>query len=164
MKPILLKARSHMYRHWRKRRSGNVWAMLSELALAKPRFFRFNDHTFQRHQSAAAPGYAGRPVLRCARQALSDGQSRPPSRKKSILVDELVKARSAVRSAKLACDQVEEAAAHCAVDTVKRELGERGAVWWTDGAPDFNRHKVTDTPYARWFSGSRAARRREEGP
>src|SRR5450631_4523005 len=82
MKPILLKARSHMYRHWRKRCSGNVWATLSELALAKPRLFRFNDHTFQRRQSAAAPGYAGRPVLRCARQALSDGQSRPPSRKK----------------------------------------------------------------------------------
>jgi hypothetical protein len=86
-----------------------------------------------------------------------------PLAKKSILVDELVKARSAVRSAKLACDQVEEAAAHCAVDTVKRELGERGAVWWTDGAPDFNRHKVTNTPYAKWFSGLRAARRREEG-
>ena len=87
-----------------------------------------------------------------------------PLAKKSILVDELAKARSAVRSAKLACDQVEEAAAHCAVDTVKRELGERGAVWWTDGAPDFNRHKVTNTPYAKWFSGLRAARRREEGP
>jgi hypothetical protein len=75
-----------------------------------------------------------------------------------------LKARSAVRSAKLACDQVVEAAAHCAVDIVKRELGERGAVWWTDGAPDFNRHKVTNTPYAKWFSGLRAARRREEGP
>jgi hypothetical protein len=37
MKPILPKARSHMYRHWRKRCSGNVWATLSELALAKPR-------------------------------------------------------------------------------------------------------------------------------
>src|SRR5450755_1127311 len=72
MKPILLKARSHMYRHWRKRCSGNVWATLSELSLAKPRLFRFNAHTFQRRQSTAAPGYAGRPVLRCARQALSD--------------------------------------------------------------------------------------------
>jgi hypothetical protein len=39
-----------------------------------------------------------------------------PLAKKSILVDELAKARSAVRSAKLACDHIEEAAAHCAVD------------------------------------------------
>jgi hypothetical protein len=51
-----------------------------------------------------------------------------PLAKKSILVDELAKARSAVRSARLACDQVKEAAAHCAVDIVTREPGERGAV------------------------------------
>ena len=26
------------------------------------------------------------------------------------------------------------------VDTAKIALGERGPVWWTDGAPDVNRH------------------------
>jgi hypothetical protein len=32
-------------------------------------------------------------------------------------------------------------------------LGERGPVWWTDGAPDFNRKLVVNTPYADWYAG-----------
>ena len=32
--------------------------------------------------------------------------------------------------------------------------GERGAVWWTDGAPDLNRHKVAGSPYAEWWARS----------
>lgn len=55
-----------------------------------------------------------------------------------------------------------EAAAHRAVDFIKRELGERGPVWWTDGTPDLNRHVVKNTPYAKWYSGLRASRRRGE--
>jgi hypothetical protein len=85
-----------------------------------------------------------------------------PAAKKAALVSELMKARSAVRSAKLAGDQAAEAAAHRAVDVVKRELGERGPVWWTDGTPDLHRHPVKNTPYAKWYSGLRASRRRGE--
>lgn len=43
------------------------------------------------------------------------------------------------------------ARARAAVDRAKVALGERGAVWWTDGAPDYNRHLVKNTPYAAWF-------------
>jgi hypothetical protein len=25
-------------------------------------------------------------------------------------------------------------------------------VWWKDGAPDLNRHKVKDSPYAQWYA------------
>jgi hypothetical protein len=82
--------------------------------------------------------------------------------KKSMLVSELMKARSAVRLAKLAGDQGEEAAAHRAVDAVKQELGERGPVWWSDRTPDLNRQSVKNTPYAKWYSGLRASRRRGE--
>jgi hypothetical protein len=82
--------------------------------------------------------------------------------KASALIGELMKARSAVRSAKLAGSPIEEAAAHRAFDLVKRELGERGAVWWTDGAPDLNRQAVKNTSYAKWYSGLRASRRRGE--
>jgi hypothetical protein len=39
------------------------------------------------------------------------------------------------------------------VDEVKHQLGERGPVWWTDGAPDWNRHMAVNTPYADWFVG-----------
>lgn len=38
------------------------------------------------------------------------------------------------------------------VDEAKIALGERGKPWWTDGAPDWNRHMVRNTPYAEWFN------------
>ncbi|WP_294044872.1 hypothetical protein [Sphingomonas sp.] len=44
-----------------------------------------------------------------------------------------------------------EAAAHVAVNDAKVALGERGAVWWDDGAPDYNRHLARTTPYAGWY-------------
>jgi hypothetical protein len=31
-------------------------------------------------------------------------------------------------------------------DAAKVALGERGPVWWDDGAPGFNRHLVRTTP------------------
>jgi hypothetical protein len=82
--------------------------------------------------------------------------------KKAALVNELMRARGAVQSAKLAGRQIEEAAAHRAVDVVKRALGERGPVWWSDGTPDLNRQPVKNTTYAKWYSGLRASRRRGE--
>jgi hypothetical protein len=39
------------------------------------------------------------------------------------------------------------------VNAAKIALGERGPVWWDDGAPDFNRYLVKNTPYADWYSG-----------
>jgi hypothetical protein len=38
------------------------------------------------------------------------------------------------------------------VNAAKVALGERGPVWWTDEAPDFNRRKVANTPYAEWWA------------
>ena len=45
-----------------------------------------------------------------------------------------------------------EAAAHAAVNGAKKALGERGPVWWHDGAPDLNRHMARTTPYAAWYA------------
>ncbi len=45
-----------------------------------------------------------------------------------------------------------ESAAHDAVHQAKLALGERGPVWWADGAGDFNRHMARNTPYAEWFA------------
>ena len=67
------------------------------------------------------------------------------------LVKQLMSARRSVRTARLAGDADAEAAAHAAVDAAKRGLGERGPVWWNDGAPDLNRRMARDTPYADWF-------------
>jgi hypothetical protein len=73
---------------------------------------------------------------------------------RQLLVDQLMAARRGVRSARQAGDVAAEAMAHAAVDLAKRALGERGLVWWTDGAPDFNRHMARTTPYAAWFAST----------
>ncbi|KKB78401.1 hypothetical protein VW35_11200 [Devosia soli] len=69
------------------------------------------------------------------------------------LVKSLMEARRQVRSK----DPQLRADARAAVDAAKRGLGERGPVWWTDGAPDYNRKLARNTPYADWF----AAREKE---
>ncbi len=72
----------------------------------------------------------------------------PPERLMS-LVSELMSARRAVRQA--GADEGRLRHARDAVNAAKIALGERGPVWWSDGAPDFNRHLVTSTPYADWY-------------
>ena len=67
-------------------------------------------------------------------------------------VAELMRARSAVRTARRNGDDQALAAAGQAVDKAKIALGERGPVWWTDGAPDLNRHMARTTVYADWFA------------
>lgn len=66
------------------------------------------------------------------------------------LLSDLGRARAAVKAARLAGESLAEAGA--AVDRAKIALGERGPVWWTDGAPDFNRRLAKNTPYADWFA------------
>ena len=61
-------------------------------------------------------------------------------------------ARRAVAAARRSADHAAEDAAHRAVDAAKVALGERGPVWWTDGAPDLNRHMARTTPYAGWYA------------
>jgi hypothetical protein len=68
------------------------------------------------------------------------------------LVDELMAARRAVGAAKRAGDADALQAARAAVDAAKVSLGERGPVWWSDGAPDLNRRMAKNTPYADWFA------------
>ncbi|WP_422060819.1 hypothetical protein [Sphingopyxis sp.] len=67
------------------------------------------------------------------------------------LVDRLMTARRAVGAAKLADAKLALRKARADVDETKRALGERGPVWWDDGAPDYNRRMATNTPYAEWY-------------
>ncbi|MDE0902338.1 MAG: hypothetical protein OSA41_11555 [Erythrobacter sp.] len=71
-----------------------------------------------------------------------------PEAERQRLVDRLMDARRAVAAAKRAKDAAAESAARVQVDAAKIALGERGPVWWDDGAPDYNRHLVKNTPYA----------------
>ena len=74
-----------------------------------------------------------------------------PLERRELLVRELMAARRAVKAALKSGLAAELVAARKAVDAAKVGLGERGPVWWTDGAPDLNRHKVKDSPYAEWY-------------
>lgn len=69
------------------------------------------------------------------------------------LVAELMAARRDVGAALAAQDAAAEAEARGRVDAAKIALGERGPVWWTDGAPDQNRRMARNSSYAAWFEG-----------
>jgi hypothetical protein len=70
---------------------------------------------------------------------------------RQALVDRLMNARRAVGRALRQSDAAALAAARAAVDAAKVGLGERGPVWWQDGAADLNRRMVRNTPYAAWY-------------
>ncbi|MBV1815040.1 hypothetical protein [Pseudomonas viridiflava] len=83
-------------------------------------------------------------LWRCSNPSLTEEE-------RQRLVNELMDARRAVKSAKVTQDSTQLKQARADVDAAKVALGERGPVWWKDGAPDYNRHKVDNTPYAQWY-------------
>jgi hypothetical protein len=83
-------------------------------------------------------------LWRCARPNLNDAE-------RNSLVHDLMTARSDVR--RFVQDACKLKDARHRVHSAKVALGERGAVWWDDGAPDFNRHLARNTPYSEWAAG-----------
>ena len=75
-----------------------------------------------------------------------------PEADRAELVRQLMQARRAVKDALGTGDTDELKAARRAVDAAKVALGERGPVWWDDGAPDLNRRMIANTPYAEWWA------------
>ncbi len=71
--------------------------------------------------------------------------------RREALVSDLMSARSAVRIALNSGAGLADARRR--VNDAKVALGERGPVWWLDGAPDLNRHMAKNTGYAEWFAG-----------
>ena len=71
---------------------------------------------------------------------------------RTSLTQELMSARRAKQGAIRQADMAAREAARQRVDAAKHALGERGPVWWTDGAPDQNRRMARNTVYAAWFS------------
>ncbi len=74
-----------------------------------------------------------------------------PEEERKRLTTMLMAARRVKGVAMRAGDERGRELARQEVDAAKVALGERGSVWWTDGAPDVNRHMVKNTPYAEWF-------------
>jgi hypothetical protein len=85
-------------------------------------------------------------LWRCSNPNLSD-------ERRAELVMALMSARRSKQKAMRAGDNAAREAARSQVEAVKVALGERGPVWWDDGAPDLNRHLARTTPYAEWFAG-----------
>ena len=85
-------------------------------------------------------------LWRCTNPAL-------PEEERKALVKALMAARRDVGAALGAEDKEAERAARARVHEAKLALGERGPVWWDDGAPDYNRKMAGNTPYAEWFAG-----------
>ena len=83
-------------------------------------------------------------LWRAANPALPPGEH-------GALVQQLMQARRAVKAALASADEPALRQARAAVQLAKVALGERGPVWWDDGAPDFNRRMVANSPYARWY-------------
>jgi uncharacterized lipoprotein len=75
--------------------------------------------------------------------------------RREALVHDLMAARRALRGE---ADDSARASARAGVEAAKQGLGERGPVWWTDGAPDYNRMLIHNTPYAHWWAHLGAAR------
>jgi hypothetical protein len=61
---------------------------------------------------------------------------------------------SARRAVRDAGDDATLKQARAEVHAAKIGLGERGPVWWHDGAPDLNRRLVKGTLYADWWEQS----------
>jgi hypothetical protein len=93
-------------------------------------------------------------VVRGRLWRMSDPSLEPNERER--LVRQLMAARRAVAQARRAGDKAAEDTAHADVDQAKRALGERGPVWWSDRAPDLNRHMARSGPYADWYAHLKA--------
>lgn len=75
-----------------------------------------------------------------------------PEQARARLVTELMRACGDVGKALRIKVAETETLARQAVQVAKLGLGERGPTWWSDGAPDYNRHMMRNTPYAQCYA------------
>jgi len=83
-------------------------------------------------------------LWRCTDPRLSEDEKRTH-------IKALMKARRAVRSAQQQNDETALRQAREGVQTAKEALGERGPVWWQDGALDEDGFAPHNSSYADWW-------------
>ena len=86
-----------------------------------------------------------------------------PEEARKTAVRDLMSARRDVAAARRADDAEALRHARAGVDAAKRRLGERGPVWWQDGAPELTRRAPWTTPYAGWWADLAPAEREAGG-
>lgn len=84
-------------------------------------------------------------LWRCTDPRLTEEQKR-------VHIKALMKARRAVRSAQQQGDDDALCQARQSVQEAKEALGERGPVWWEDGAPDEGGLAPHNSSYAQWWA------------
>ncbi len=93
-------------------------------------------------------------LWRCTDPALDDSTRRAG-------VKALMQAR---RGVFVAQTEAETRAARDKVDAAKRQLGERGPVWWQDDSPDEGGKHPRNSIYADWWGGLSDAERAQGDP
>ncbi|MDN7131712.1 hypothetical protein JNO04_05005 [Halomonas sp. MC140] len=83
-------------------------------------------------------------LWRCTDPCLSEDEKR-------VHIKALMKARRAVRTTQQQDDEAGLGRAREAVQAAKEALGERGAVWWEDDAPDETGFAPHNSSYAKWW-------------
>ena len=76
-----------------------------------------------------------------------------PENERQQLTRDLMRCRARIGRAKRMGDSRTMRMARRKLHQIKVALGERGAVWWTDGTPDYNRYLVKNSPYRNWYDG-----------
>ena len=84
-------------------------------------------------------------LWRCTDPRLTEEQKR-------VHIKALMKARRAVRSDQQQGDDDALRQARQSVQEAKEALGERGPVWWEDGAPDEGGLAPHNSSYAQWWA------------
>ena len=84
-------------------------------------------------------------LWRCTDPRLTEEQKR-------VHIKALMKAHRAVRSAQQQGDDDALRQARQSVQEAKEALGERGPVWWEDGAPDEGGLAPHNSSYAQWWA------------
>ncbi|HEX7639741.1 MAG TPA: hypothetical protein VF457_15195 [Burkholderiaceae bacterium] len=85
-----------------------------------------------------------------------------PAARRVQLARELLHGRRALKLAMASGDEVAEQRAKSELRRTRTRLGERGPVWWTDGAPDYHRVLVRNSPYAGWHAALEALQARDD--
>jgi len=98
------------------------------------------------------PSHARRALFCRTRPPVADSNAALSEEQRAQLVSNLMAARRDIGIARRTGDRDAERAARVWVDHAKRDLGERGPVWWENGAPDYNRHMARNTLCAGWFA------------
>jgi hypothetical protein len=103
----------------------------------------------------AIPAHARRAIVARGRpwRAANPGLNREERQR---LVERLMDARRALATSRRDGEAAALRQARTQLNAARIALGGHGPLWRPDGAPDLDRHRVRNSPYAQWFADREA--------